>query len=412
MSKPLSATSKRPQPNFHTESTIDSQGNRLASHTVNSKPAHPVSLGKAHKSTLSESLRKSSRGSTLLGNEISPSLQQTALRDHDKNARDINLNRLGLTEIPASLMQMPLTAIHITHNRIRKIEQPFSSTMSAIIHLDLSFNQLVSFPDSVQSSLSSLSSLNLSFNRLTAFPASPGLLPSLSLLKITGNYVTVIPNHVKSSNLKRIEIEWKVLANKPSQLAQFASLDQCNPNELCFNFMELNSYMQTNKDLTLESFLCQHISSMKEATLTEYLDSCLRLAAFSSFVETVKQKAEDIESFLPSSRLGMLKKILMFGDEGLLEQLGFEYFEVFLRGLSETSLLEAVLDYIECRYPRVTQPVQIRGALEAPDFRSSRTPRPSTSDELDPPHLLKVLQEHRRIFESTHGVAAERVDPK
>ena len=349
MSKPLSSATKRPQPNFHTESTIDSQGNRLASHNINSKPAHQVSHSKAHKSTLSDSLRKSSRGSTLLGNDLSTCLQQTALREHDKNAREINLNRLGLTEIPASLMLMPLTAIHMAHNRIRSIQQPFSSTMSSIFHLDLSFNQLTAFPDSVQVSLSSLSSLNLSFNRLQVFPVNPGAMKNLTILKITGNYVTVIPNFVKNSSLKRIEIEWKLFCNNSPQLSQFASLDQCNQSELCFNFMELNSYMQANKDLTLEGFLGHHISSMKEAKLTEYLDSCLRLSAFSTFVMAVKQKTEDIEFLMPSSRLGLLKKVFMFGDEGLLDQLGFEYFNLFLRGLSEASLHEAVVEYIECR---------------------------------------------------------------
>ena len=45
----------------------------------------------------------------------------------------------------------------------------------------------------------------------------------------------------------------------------------------------------------------------------------------------------------------MLKKILQCGDEGLLEQMGFEHFEVFTRGLSEASLHESLLEYIECR---------------------------------------------------------------
>lgn len=349
MSRPISSVARRTPLNFRTESTIDSQGNKLANHNHNSKPTNQPPSTRGHKSTLSDSIRKSSRGSAFQGNDASPALQQAVVRESDKTTRDINLNRQGLVEIPANLEHMPLTAIHMAHNRLRSIEQPLSSTMSAIYHLDLSFNLLTSFPSSVQMSLSSLSSLNLSFNRLQLFPVGPGAMRNLTVLNLTGNYVLVIPNHVKNSNIKRIEIEWKVLSKKPSELMQFAALDQFSQNELSFNFMELSSYMQGSKDLTVNSFIDDHIASMKEAALIEYLDSSLRLAAFSAFTQTVKQKAEDIESLLPNCRLGILKKILQFGDEGLLEQLGFEYFEMFLRGLSESCLHETVLEYIDCR---------------------------------------------------------------
>jgi Leucine-rich repeat (LRR) protein len=349
MSRPLSSVSKRPQPNYQTDSTIDSQGNRLANNHISAKPAtHPPS-SKGHKSSLSDSLRKSSRGSTFLGNDASNNAQQTAVRDHEKTARDINLNRLGLNEIPTNLTQMPLTAIHITHNRIRSIEQPFSSTMAAVLHLDLSFNMLKVFPDSVQTSLSSLSSLNLSFNRLEVFPVGRGMMKNLTILKVTGNYLTAIPIHVKSSNIKRIEIEWKLFTKQPSELAQFAGLDQCNQNELYFNSMELTSYMQENKDLTLYYFLGQHILSINEAALVEYLDCCLKLSACSIFVQAVKQRAEAIEHLLPDCRLNILKKMLQCGDEALLEQLGLENFKLFLQGLSKASLYEMVQDYLECR---------------------------------------------------------------
>ena len=105
-------------------------------------------------------------------------------------ATSLDVHGLGLTELPASIGQLPqLLRLHISDNQLEALPETISELTQLQI-LDASRNRLEALPDSI-GELTQLNRLDLASNRLTSLPDAIGQLAQLQELDISRNDLTV-----------------------------------------------------------------------------------------------------------------------------------------------------------------------------------------------------------------------------
>ncbi|MCP5522572.1 MAG: hypothetical protein H7A46_13605 [Verrucomicrobiales bacterium] len=107
-------------------------------------------------------------------------------------AKELNLNGMGLDELPESLGRLKqLEWLNLSENRLAKLPESLGQ-LTQLRWLDLSENRLTELPESL-GQLAQLQVLHLSFNRLTGLPASFSKLKSVHQLSLGDNSFSDMP---------------------------------------------------------------------------------------------------------------------------------------------------------------------------------------------------------------------------
>jgi internalin A len=127
-------------------------------------------------------------------------------------ATQLDLSRLGLTELPPELWQL---------HKLRV--------------LGLWSNQLTSLPAEI-GQLSNLQILNLSYNQLTSLPPEIGQLTNLEWFHVDGNQLTSLPPEIgQLTNLRVLNLAGNQIHHLPTRMGNLNHLSCTEPINCYFN---------------------------------------------------------------------------------------------------------------------------------------------------------------------------------
>ena len=146
-------------------------------------------------------------------------------------ARALDLQDLGLTELPGSLWQLTqLLELYLDNNNLPGLPESLRR-LTKLTRLDADNNQLTELPESL-GQLTQLKTLFLQRNQLTALPESLGQLTQLQSLYLQKNQLAVLPESLgQLKELWTLDLQSNQLTElpeSPGQLAQLQTLDLVN----------------------------------------------------------------------------------------------------------------------------------------------------------------------------------------
>jgi len=145
-------------------------------------------------------------------------------RARKRQAIELDLSRLDLTEIPESIGKLQqLQSLNLSFNELRTLPESIGQ-LQQLQSLDLSFNGLTALPESV-GRLQQLRSLTLHGNRLRILPELVGQLQELQSLDLSGNVLTALPESIgRLQELQSLDLSGNELTALPESLGQLQEL--------------------------------------------------------------------------------------------------------------------------------------------------------------------------------------------
>ncbi|HUN07955.1 MAG TPA: COR domain-containing protein [Aggregatilineales bacterium] len=143
---------------------------------------------------------------------------------HSTGVKSLDLESLGLSEVPASIGQLSqLQTLYLHDNQLTSLPESLGQ-LTQLQTLDLHDNQLTSLPESL-GQLSQLLTLDLQDNQLTSLPESLGQLSQLQTLYLHGNQLTSLPESLgQLSQLQTLYLHGNQLTSLPESLGQLSQL--------------------------------------------------------------------------------------------------------------------------------------------------------------------------------------------
>jgi internalin A len=140
-------------------------------------------------------------------------------------AKELDLNRMGLTELPESLGQlMQLQSLNLSGNHLTALPE-WLGELAQLESLNLSHNRLTVLPEGL-SRLTQLQTVDLEYNELTALPEKLGQLTQLQQLNLFQNQLTALPESLgQLAQLKRLLLWNNRLTALPKSLGQLSKLE-------------------------------------------------------------------------------------------------------------------------------------------------------------------------------------------
>jgi hypothetical protein len=138
---------------------------------------------------------------------------------------ELNLDRLGLTELPESIGSLrQLQSLDLSRNNLTEIPESIGS-LRQLQSLDLSRNNLTEIPESI-GSLKQLQSLYLSDNKLTEIPELIGSLKQLQSLDLAGNQLIELPELIGSlTQLQSLNLTNNQLTVLPKSISNLTFME-------------------------------------------------------------------------------------------------------------------------------------------------------------------------------------------
>ena len=140
-------------------------------------------------------------------------------------ATELDLSRLGLTELPDSVGQLQnLQELDARGNELSALPESLGQLQN-LQELSVSGNRLTALPESL-GQLQNLQSLDARRNKLTALPESLGQLQNLRTLSAWGNQLTALPESLgQLQNLQQLDLSFNRLTALPEFLSQLQNLE-------------------------------------------------------------------------------------------------------------------------------------------------------------------------------------------
>ena len=162
------------------------------------------------------------------------------MRDDPRGARFVGL---GLTELPRSIFEAPITSLQLAGNAFQVLP-PQLAACPSLTDLGLDSNELRGLHPETLSCLSSLRALSLTGNQLTEVPPEIGKLGALTLLALGVNEISELPREIGNcSSLRTLTLSENALTALPSELGRLQMLRTlrldgnpsltCLPDSLC-----------------------------------------------------------------------------------------------------------------------------------------------------------------------------------
>ena len=144
----------------------------------------------------------------------------------ETGAKELNLNSLGLTELPTSLGQLTqLRILSLAANQLKRLPE-WLGQLTQLQDLNLHNNQLEVLPISL-GRLNQLTVLALGQNRLKALPESLGQLTQLRTLFVWDNQLTTVPEVIGNlTQLETLQISMNHLSDLPKSFGQLTQLQE------------------------------------------------------------------------------------------------------------------------------------------------------------------------------------------
>jgi internalin A len=142
----------------------------------------------------------------------------------ERNATELDLAYLGLTELPPEIGQLSnLILLMANTNQLTNLP-PEIGLLGNLQGLSLQGNQLTTLPPEI-GQLSELQWLYLDTNRLATLPSEIGQLTQLQRLWLSDNHLTAFPSELwQLSNLQHLSIGDNELTALPSEIVQLNNL--------------------------------------------------------------------------------------------------------------------------------------------------------------------------------------------
>ncbi|XP_058788573.1 leucine-rich repeat-containing protein 47-like [Phymastichus coffea] len=140
----------------------------------------------------------------------------------------LDCSRNKLDESPDGLENLPqLMSLNLGSNLLSHVPSQVSNTKLCTI--DLSHNRFEIFPDVCYSELIHLAEIKVNDNLIKEIPANISLLPSLKLLDIGNNQISVVPGEIADCiKLKDLNLK----GNKLSDKRLYKLVDQCRTKQV------------------------------------------------------------------------------------------------------------------------------------------------------------------------------------
>ena len=137
-------------------------------------------------------------------------------------------SRNKLTSLPEEIGNLPqLIAMNLSSNLLKSLPKQIDNIQLSI--LNLSNNQFESFPDVCYVELIHLSEIYVNGNQIKEIPVTISLLPSLKILNVADNLISVVPGEIADCvKLKEFHLKGNTLADK--RLSKL--IDQCRTKQI------------------------------------------------------------------------------------------------------------------------------------------------------------------------------------
>lgn len=141
------------------------------------------------------------------------------------NAKNVYLNHMNLTSIPAFVFHMPrLEALDLTGNKLTSLPDEIGK-LTTIEYLYIDDNALTSVPSSI-GKLTRLKELGLGRNQLTSLPDSMGKLTRLTMVRLNNNKVSSLPASIGDlARLRKLILNDNALTRLPERFVTLVNLE-------------------------------------------------------------------------------------------------------------------------------------------------------------------------------------------
>lgn len=211
---------------------------------------------------------------------------------------EIHSNKL-LTKLPSFLGNFPkLDLLQIYGNKFQEIPDSFFDSIPPIQSIHLNNNKLVSLPKSLEK-LKKITILNLSKNELTTIPDYFGAFPLLKSLYISRNKLSTLPESIKNlKNLEELDLSYNknftLIPNFFAELQSLKRLDLTN-----------NSLKQLPKNLEkLSQLQLLNLNNNKLSSLPDSIKNLKNLGGLLLYHNPIsKEEQKRIQLLLPNTTI-------------------------------------------------------------------------------------------------------------